>query len=536
MGYSQIILTSPLHQTLSNSTITLDQVLPARLENYMMVAIEQEQNLPKYISNLSLTEIFNQIQYDQILQYAKPLVIEQNDQKQYQIINLQSNRQIGFQQKKTDGLLSNQIFNSKINNTRSISPQPISAIFNKTQTDTQSQIPVVQAESQFKNDQFMNFNPNQSYLSSNSILNDTPLQYEFNKWSDKSKEKILFQDHFNVVEDATKQAKSNKIIINKSEDPQFFQQLKNARVASPKLRQIKGSGLSPETYHKNKSKSPEVLQVNLAHYCKKWEITQNTKQQQYQVQKKLPEQFKQLLTDSTKRQNISKPFDQNNTKFALIQCKSTAQMKNTKLPKLLEYLDSTTENQMNAIKSEKTLTPRIANQQDYINYNIQMMLSEQQSLPKSRSQNRKQDEILNENIQHQNFNFRDQFSFKPQFEQKYQEFEVKQEIPQQIQVQQVVESKSIRAISPSNRLIPQQFKQQSAIIQQPQVPSNQQKEPIQIQLDIKQFMNTNRPKDQQQYISSICSQRQQIGNLQIKVGMTNENGKSYFVNVNFRNE
>ncbi|CAD8209434.1 unnamed protein product [Paramecium octaurelia] len=159
-----------------------------------------------------------------------------------------------------------------------------------------------------------------------------------------------------------------------------------------------------------------------------------------------------------------------------------------------------------------------------------MMLSEQESLPKSRSQNRIQDEKLNENIKHQNFNFIDQFSFKPQFERILQQFEVNQEIPQKMKYKQVVNSKSIRTISPSN---PQQYTQQSTIIQQPPVPPNQKKEPIQIKLDIKQFMNAT---DQQKYISPIHSQRLQIGNLQIKVGMTNQNDKSFQVNVNFRNE
>ncbi|CAD8209436.1 unnamed protein product [Paramecium octaurelia] len=56
-------------------------------------------------------------------------------------------------------------------------------------------------------------------------------------------------------------------------------------MASPKLRQIKGSGLQLELYHKSKSKSPEVLKVNQANCCKKWEITQNTIQPQQQQYK-----------------------------------------------------------------------------------------------------------------------------------------------------------------------------------------------------------------------------------------------------------
>ncbi|CAD8127408.1 unnamed protein product [Paramecium sonneborni] len=534
---NNMILTSPLHQTLSNQTVTLDQVLPARLENYMMATIEQDQNFPQYISNLSLQEILNQIRHDQILQFAKPLVIQQQEQKQFQIINTQSNKQIGFQQKKTDGLLSNQIFNSKINNTRSISPQPMSTIIHKTQSNTQSQIPILQTESGFINDQFMNLNPNLS--SSNSLLNDTPQSYQqhqLNKWTDKSKEKILFQDNFMVEEETTKQPKPNTIIIKKSEDPQFFQQLKNARVASPNLKQVKGSGLSPEPYNQNKSKSPDVLQVNLPTNCKKWETNSNIKQlsqqSQQQPQNKLPDHFKKLLTDSSKRQNISKPFDSNNTKFALIQSNSNAHLKKTKQTKQQIIQDSLNDNQIKVVQSEKQFTPRMNEQEYTTNQDIQMMLSEQQSIPKSRSQNKKQDEKFNEYIYHQNQNFKDHFSFKPQFEQKqFKQIEVKQEITPQIIQQQLVESKSIRGISPQNRSIQQQFKQQNNIIQQPPIPPNQQKEPIQIKLDIKQFMNSNKLKDQQERtprsISPIYSQRQQLG-------VTNENGRSYFVNLNFQ--
>ncbi|CAD8128110.1 unnamed protein product [Paramecium sonneborni] len=518
-----IILTSTLHQTFSTQTITLDQVLPTRLENYMMPNIQLDQTFPDYVSNLSLNEILNQIRYDQILQFAKPLVIEQKEQKQFQIINTQSNKQIGFQQKKTDGLLSNQIFNTKINNTRSISPQPMSTIINNYQSNTQTQIPILQTESGLINDQFINLNPN--LFSSNCLLTDTPQsyqQYQLNKWTDKSKDKLLFQDNFMIEEELNKQKKPNTIIIKKSEDPQFFQQLKNARVASPNLKQVKGSGLSPEPYNQSKSKSPEVLQVNSTTNCKQWETTSNIRQQtqsnykyQQNVQKQLPEHFKKLLTDNNQRLNISKPFDSNNTKFAFIQSGSTAQQKKIKKSKQTMIQDSLNDNQMKVIQSDKQFTPRI-NEQSFVNQTIQMLLSEQQSIPKSRSQNKKQDEKMNQN-------FIDQVSFKPQFEQKqYKQPEIKSGVPEQMIQQQFVDYKSVRGISPKN-----------ICVQQQQVPvaSNQQKEPVQIKLDIKQFMNSNKPKDLQQRsprsISPIYSQRQQLG-------VTNENGRSYFINLNFQ--
>ncbi|CAD8211822.1 unnamed protein product [Paramecium pentaurelia] len=514
-----MILTSPLHQTISSSTIILDQVLPTRLENYMIINIQQDQNITNYISNLSLNEFFNQIQYDQILQFAKPLVIQQKEQKQYQTINTQSDRQIGFQQIKTNGLLTNQIFNSKINNTRSISPQPISTINNKTQSNTLSQIPIIPTQSQIITDQFMNLNPNLSNFSNNSIINDKPQthqqKYQLNKWTDESKEK-LFQDNFMIKEEITQQVELNKIVIKKNEDPQFYQQFKKA---SPKLKQIKGSGLSPESYHLNKSKSPEVVQVNLKNHFKKQEITQNNEQQSQAINK-LPQQFKKLQCDNSKRSNISKPFEQNNTKFAVIQSSRTAQQKNTRLLQQLAFQDSKNENQMKIIQSEKTLTPRI-NEKDYKDFQI-MFNEQQQQYSKSRSQNKKQDEQYNDNIHHQSQNIKDQIIIKPQFEL------IKQEIPQQNISQKLIESKSIRGISPQNKSIPQQF----TFIQQPPIPPLQK--PIQIKIDIKQFMNTNQKKDQQLSISPIYNQRQNIGNIQIKLEVTNENGRSYFINLNFQ--
>ncbi|CAD8114768.1 unnamed protein product [Paramecium primaurelia] len=490
-----MILTSPLHQTISNLTIILDQVLPTRLENYMIINIQQDQNITNYISNLSLNEFFNQIQYDQILQFANPLVIQKKEQKQYQTINTQSDRQIGFQQIKTNGFLTNQIFNSKINKTRSISPQPISTISNKTQSNTQSQIPIIPIQSQIITDQFMNLNPNLSNFSNNSIINDKPQthqqKYQLNKWTDESKEK-LFQDNFMIKEEITNQVESNKIVININEDPQFYQQLKKA---SPKLKQIKGSGLSPESYHQNKSQSPEVLQVNLKNHCKKWEITQNNKQQSQAI-KKLPQQFKQLQCENSKRSNISKPFEQNNTKFAVIQSSRTAQQKNTRLLKQLAFQDSKNENQMNIIQSEKKLTPRI-NEKDYKDSQI-MFSEQQQQYSKSRSQNKKQDEQYNNYIHHHSQNIKDQIIIKPQYAW------IKQEIPQQIISQKLIESKYIRGISPQNKPIPQQF----TFIQQPPIPPLQ--EPIQIKIDIKQFMNINQTKDQQRSISPIYNQRQNI--------------------------
>ncbi|CAD8195573.1 unnamed protein product [Paramecium pentaurelia] len=435
--------------------------------------------------------------------------------KQKEIINCSRNSQIGIKFKKSDGLLSNQIFNSKIQSA------PLTAPFS-----ARNSIIMCQSEIQSQNDQKMNEQQDQNdkyrwmhQVPQNIINKQTPQTQKIQK------QRYFVQDysqlHPNPYQDPiyiknqfqTYSQINTNIKFQKSKNKNLNQNTYQSQITS----QNSGFKLltKQQKTNTNKPKDGHII-ITLPQNQKKFDsFSQKQRQQSKSLdQIKINEHFKRLLQTSESRELYSKPFCY--SQYSQI----------SKIP-FQSSLEKYTQNLYKPITKQRTKSQQRGNQSLEQNQNYSYDQPQQQYYSDDSFEGKPQNvkkvdlyQLAQERQQHFNYvqnntNLKSHENSKNQ----YQESPTQNSQNYQMTLQSSQFYQSTKDIEEQTRNSNLQEYSNFHYFQDNQIPNQIQqnpfsqtsKKPIQIKLNIKEFIAS----EQQQRSSPMSSNllQQKIGNL-----------------------
>ncbi|KAM3130066.1 hypothetical protein pb186bvf_017864 [Paramecium bursaria] len=493
----QLCLTSIVAQSASNKLGNLDRVLPARIENYTTNEIykQQEWQFTKYIMDEFLWR--NEYEQSKILQFRQEIKPEMKEEKQYQQYYQDSNIQVGLKSQR-QGVVSNQITSSKLQS-RSISPQNYQSVypqekqsivnFKYVNSNQNSKIEQTEQDKEDVNSKTFTIPSIQSNLSQQS-RNFDPISHQTQLFQ----EPILFQQDF------------------RKQRVDRYDQLKTARVATPSpppdVKQIKAKGASPQPLRsKNKSPQPEVVVIQLPKDKKKWDVQVNKQKQDSKQSIPLAAHFKKLLETESLQQLNHRPFE--HSRYA--QMPAMVPKQNNQSTSQL-YVSPKLSQQNSQNQSQQPSYQHSQIKQPPQHFNIYSQEQKQQTIIEHTESK------IYDDVKPKVVHLKNQLSFKDNFSDDEQQDQ--QQLSQFIINQQKenkannVEYREIFSFKPQQEQYrPSEYRPQDQQIE---------KQPIQIKLDIKQFMI----KDQSQ--KNLQSPRQ----IQ-KFELDREKEKSLYLQVNY---